>query len=92
MLVSIQVCMTALFKVESFVEPVRLSLMSVILTLGPLYAYLAETQKDEPTDAQINAIANALTAAKTAAEGANDERSAEIIHMCLVIVEAYLNR
>ena len=84
--------MTELFEVKYFVEPVRLSLMSVLNTLGPLYAYLDGTQKEEPTDAQIDAIANALTAAKTASHGANDERSAEIIRMCLVIVETYLDR
>ena len=84
--------MTELFEVKYFVEPVRLSLMSVLNTLGPLYAYLAGTQKDEPTDAQITDIAKALTPVKTATEGVDDKRSAEIIHMCLVIVETYLNR
>ena len=84
--------MTELFEVKYFVEPVRLSLMSVLITLGPLYAYLSGTQKDEPTDAQITVITTALTASKTAADGANDERSAEIIRMCLVIVETYLDR
>ena len=79
------------FEVEYFVDPVRLSLMS-LNTLGALYSYLAGTQKDEPTDAQITDIAKALTPVKTATEGADDKRSAEIIHMCLVIVETYLNR
>ena len=92
LLVSVQACMTELFEVKYFVEPVRLSLMSVLNTLGPLYAYLTGTQKEEPTDAQIDAIVTALTAAKTAAETAKDTRSAEIIHMCLVLVEAYLDK
>ena len=88
---SIKECMTELFNVEYFVDPVRLALMSVVQKLGPVYAYLDGTQTEEPTDGQVDDIAQALAAAKTASETAKDTRSAEIILMCLGIVEAYLD-
>ena len=78
-------------EVNSFVDPVRLSLMLVLTRLQPLYAYLDGSQTIEPTDEQIIAIGDAMRSTITAAETEKDERTQEIMHMAVVVVEAYLN-